>query len=141
MILPDVNVLVHAFREDSPGHLLVHEWFDEVLQSGAAFAVSPLVVSGFLRVVTHPRIFDPPTPLDVALEFVDGLLAQPGCVLVQPGPRHWAIFRRLIETSQAKGNHIADAWHAALAMESGCEWVSTDRDFSRFEGLRWRAPK
>lgn len=140
MILPDVNILVYAFRKDSPRHLEARGWLESVLSDGEAFAVSRLVLSGFLRVVTHPKVFDPPSPLADALQFVEALLAQPGCVPLGPGRRHWAIFVRLLQSADARGNLVADAWHAAVAMESGCEWVTTDRDFARFEGLRWRAP-
>jgi toxin-antitoxin system PIN domain toxin len=93
-----------------------------------------------MRVVTHPRVFRTPTPLDTALAFVAELRAQPNRVLVQPGARHWGIFERLCRESRARGNLVADAYLAALAIESGCEWVTTDRDYSRFAGLRWRHP-
>ena len=140
MILPDVNVLVYAFREDSPRHVEVRGWLDGVLASGEAFAVNHLVLAGFLRVVTHPKVFDPPTPRAEALQFVEALLAQPACVVIGPGTRHWSIFTRLLDAADARGNLVSDAWHAAVAIESGCEWITTDRDFARFEGLRWRPP-
>ena len=81
-----------------------------------------------------------PTPLPAALEFVDALKAQPNYVAIAPGNRHWGIFRRLCLESGVRGNLIPDAYLAALAIESGSEWISSDRDFSRFEGLRWRPP-
>jgi toxin-antitoxin system PIN domain toxin len=140
MILADVNVLVHAFREDAPRHAALRPWLEGVVRSESAFAVSELVLSGFLRVVTHPRVFNPPTPLAAALEFVEALRAQPNCVLVAPGDRHWSIFTRLCHEAEVRGNLVPDAYLAALAIESGCELVSTDRDFSRFAGLRWRPP-
>ena len=140
MILLDVNVLVDAFREDAPRHGTLRPWLESTIGSGGAFAVSHLVLSGFLRVVTHPRGFDPPTPLAAALEFAEALRAQPNCVSIAPGNRHWAIFRRLCLEAEARGNLIADAYLAALAVESGSEWISSDRDFSRFAGLRWRPP-
>ncbi len=140
MILLDVNVLVDAFREDAPRHATVRSWLESTIGSEGAFAVSDLVLSGFLRVVTHPRVFDPPTPLPAALEFAEALRAQPNCVSIAPGHRHWAIFRRLCLDGEARGNLIPDAYLAALAIESGSEWVSSDRDYSRFAGLRWRPP-
>jgi toxin-antitoxin system PIN domain toxin len=97
-------------------------------------------LSGFLRIVTHPRIFKPPTPLDIAVDFVAALRSQPNCVLLAPGPRHWTIFLQLCRSAQAHGNLIPDAYIAALAIESGSELISTDRDFSRFAGLQWRPP-
>lgn len=140
MILPDVNVLVYAFREDSPDHKQYSAWLDAVVRDNAAFALSELVLSGFVRVVTHPRVFVDPTPIGEALSFADALRAQPHAVLVQPGPRHWEIFSTIVSASSAKGNLIPDAYLAALAIESGCEWISTDGDFARFPGLRWRHP-
>jgi toxin-antitoxin system PIN domain toxin len=78
--------------------------------------------------------------LDRALAFADALRAQPNAVVVAPGDRHWGIFRQLCIGAGAKGNLVADAYLAALAIESGSEWITTDRDFSRFAGLRWRHP-
>jgi toxin-antitoxin system PIN domain toxin len=140
MILAEANVLVHAFREDAPRHAALRPWLEGVVRSESAFAVSELVLSGFLRVVTHPRVFNPPTPLAAALEFVEALRAQPNCVLVAPGERHWSIFTRICREAEVRGNLVPDAYLAALAIESGCDLVSTDRDFSRFAGLRWRPP-
>ena len=102
--------------------------------------MSDLVLSGFVRVVTHPRIFADPTPLDLALAFAGEVRDRPNCVSVAPGKRHWSIFAELCIASGAKGNLVADAWLAAVAIESGSEWITTDRDYSRFPGLRWRHP-
>lgn len=90
--------------------------------------------------MTHPRVFSPPTPIERALEFADALRGQPNCVVLAPGPRHWDIFTRLCRAVGAKGNLVPDAYLAALAIETGSEWVTTDRDYSRFPGLRWRHP-
>jgi toxin-antitoxin system PIN domain toxin len=140
MILPDGNVLIYACRADSPRHAEFNAWLTSCISGNEAFGVSELVLSGVLRVLTHPRVFSPPTPLDKALAFIDALRAQPNCVLVQPGPRHWGIFTQLCTKAGAKGNLVADAYHAALAIEHGCEWITTDLDYSRFRGLRWRHP-
>ena len=131
MILFDVNVLVAAHREDAPKHAETRNWLEDRISSESAFALSDLVLSGFLRVVTHPRVFDPPTPLDEALAFVETLRSLPNCVVVTPGPRHWNIFQRLCREVDATGNLIPDAFLAALAIETGSEWITTDRDFSR----------
>jgi uncharacterized protein len=140
VILADVNVLVYAFREESPRHAEYRDWLRGRIAEEAAFALSELVLSGTLRVLTHPRVFTPPTPLGEALAFVEALRAQPNVVLVHPGPRHWDVFTRLCTAAGAKGNLVADAYLAALAIEHGCEWITTDRDFARFPGLRWRHP-
>jgi toxin-antitoxin system PIN domain toxin len=97
-------------------------------------------LSGFVRVVMHPRIFIPPSSLEEALAFVGELRDRPNCVILAPGPRHWDLFVRLCRTAGAKGNLVPDAYHAALAIESGSEWITTDRGFGRFPGLRWRHP-
>lgn len=140
MRLPDVNVLVSAYREDAPGHARYHRWLQELVDSPEAFAASDLVLAGAVRILTHPRIFSPPTPIENALEYVEILRSEPNCVTVRPGDRHWEIFGDLCCAASAKGNLVADAYHAALAIEHGCEWITTDRDFARFPGLRWRHP-
>lgn len=98
------------------------------------------MLSGFLRIVTHPRIFTVPTPIEDAIDFVGALRGQPNCVPVEPGSRHWEIFVNLCRDGHAKGNLVPDAYLAALAIESGCVWITTDRDYARFPGLRWRHP-
>jgi uncharacterized protein len=140
LILPDVNVLLYAFRSDSPAHAAHRSWLQEVVNGDAAYGISPQVLSSVVRISTHPRIYAKPAKLDEALAFARVLLDQPNCSLVQPGARHWAIFESLCVASKVSGNLVQDAWLAALAIESGCEWITTDRDFARFTGLRWRAP-
>ncbi len=98
------------------------------------------MLSGFLRVVPHPRVFRDPTPQETAFAFAAELRERQNCVVVSPGDRHWAIFVRLCRTVGARGNLIPDAYLVALAIEAGTEWVTTDRDFARFPGLRWRHP-
>ncbi len=140
MILVDVNVLVHAFHEASPEHAAYRAWLTAIVERDEPFGVSELVLSGFVRVVTHHRVFDPPVPLEDALGFANALRNQPNAVVVSPGARHWATFERLCVQAGARGNLVADAYLAALAVESGSEWNTADRDFSRFPGLRWRHP-
>jgi toxin-antitoxin system PIN domain toxin len=140
VILPDVNILVYAFRADLPEHKAHRTWLRATLDSESRFAVSELVMSGFLRVVTNARIFVRPDPLGDALAFVDAIRSRPNCTVVRPGARHWPIFVRLCREANAKGPLVADAYHAALAIEAGCEWITTDRDYARFPDLRWRHP-
>jgi len=140
VILPDVNVLVYAFREDAPQHGRYRDWLRARVAAAEGFGLAELVLSGVLRVLTHPRIFAPPTPVSRALDYAEKLRTQPNAVLVQPGPRHWEIFTGLCARVDAKGTLIADAYLAALAIEHGCEWITTDRDFARFPELRWRHP-
>ena len=140
MLLFDVNVLVYAHRSDSPNHAAYLSWLESIVNSDEAYGIFDIVLSGFLRVVTHPRVFHPPSSLDAAVAFANELRKQTNCVLIAPGPRHWEIFTRLCQTAGAKGNLIPDTYLAALAIESGSEWITTDRGFSRFPGLKWRHP-
>jgi hypothetical protein len=105
-----------------------------------AFGLADIVLSGFLRVVTHPKVFRTPTPLDTGLEFVGVLRSRPNAVIISPGPRHWDIFTTLSAEARVKGNLVPDAYLAALAIESGSEWLTADKGFARFSGLRWRHP-
>ena len=140
MLLIDVNVLVYAYREDSPDHLNFKNWLTGLLGSEEIFGIASIVLSGFLRITTHPKIFDPPSSLEDALRFAEALRSQPNFWAVAPGPRHWQIFTQLCQATSARGNLIPDAYLAAMAIETDAEWVSTDRDFKIFPGLRWRHP-
>jgi toxin-antitoxin system PIN domain toxin len=102
--------------------------------------MSPQVLSSVVRICTHPRIFAQPDPAEDVLAYCDALLATPTASLIVPGERHWTIFAGLCDEARTAGNLVQDAWFAALAIESGCEWVTTDRDYARFPGLNWRAP-
>ena len=140
MILPDVNILVHAFRSDSPEHVRCRSWLDRLVNGDARYGMAPQVLSGMIRITTHPKVFVKPSSMDEVLRFCNILLAQSRCVVIQPGERHWEIFTRLCAEADARGNLVSDAWFAALAIESGCEWITLDRDYARFSGLRWRVP-
>jgi uncharacterized protein len=140
VILPDVNVLVHAFRSDSPDHDACRSWLDGVVNGEARYGMAPQVLSSVVRITTHPKIFVQPSGLGEVLRFCNILLVQPQCVVIQPGDRHWEIFTRLCTEADARGNLVPDAWFAALAIESGCQWITFDRDYARFSQLRWSVP-
>lgn len=140
MVLIDVNVLVYAHREDAHEHERYREWLESLANSPVPFAIADLAFAGFMRIVTHPQVFSPPSSLRQATAFVEALRAQANFVPITPGERHWGIFSALCEASGAKGNLIPDAYFAAMAIESGCEWITTDGDYARFPGLRWRHP-
>ncbi len=140
MILPDVNVLVHAFRADSSDHEVCRSWLDGVVNGDARYGLSPQVLSGLIRVVTHPKVFAQPSSTGEVIRFCEVLLEQPHCVVVRPGILHWSIFTRLCEAGDARGNLVMDAWFAALAVESGCRWITLDRDYARFAELEWGLP-
>jgi toxin-antitoxin system PIN domain toxin len=140
VILFDVNVLLNAHRSAQEHHPVARELLETVVNAPAPFAVSELVLSTFVRIATNPRAFALPTPLDQAFRLTDNLLRRPNARVVRPGERHWPIFQELCRRIQAQGALIADAEHAAVAIEHGCEWISFDRDFARFPDLRWRHP-
>jgi toxin-antitoxin system PIN domain toxin len=140
VILCDVNVLLYAFRADSERHDAYRGWLIERLASPENVGVSELVLSAMIRIATHPRVFVHPSTLEEALAFAEAIRSRPNAVPVAPGPRHWAIFRDLCERAQARGNLVLDAYFAAMAIESSCEWITTDRDYTRFPGLRWVHP-
>jgi hypothetical protein len=140
MILFDVNVLIYSHREDAADHTRYRQWPEAVLQGGQPYGISDQVFSSFHRIVTHPRIFTPPSPIRSALDFVRQVREQPNCSVVTPGSRHWQIFTDLCRSLSATGNLVPDVWFAALAIESDSEWITTDRDYERFPGLRWRHP-
>jgi len=140
LILPDVNVLVSAYREDAFAHERTKRWLEDRINGPSPFGVADRVLEGFIRVVTHPRVFNPPAELAAALEFVAVLVDRENCVRVAPGARQWSLFVDLAARTGAVGNSVADAWLAALAIESGSEWITWDRGFARYPGLKWSAP-
>ena len=140
MILPDVNVLIYAFRQDVAQHTMCNSWLTRIVASDAPFGISPLALSALVRVTTNPRSYRIPSTVDEAFTFCDYLRDQPNCQLVEPGERHWDIFKRLCIAADIRGPRVTDAWYAALAIEWGCEWITMDRDFARFPGLKWQVP-
>jgi hypothetical protein len=140
MFMPDVNVLVYAHRADLEGHQAYERWLTSLVDGDEPFALSALVAIGFVRVVTHPRFPDGPTPLPVALAAIEQLTGHPRCHGAIPGPTHVDDVVRLSRAVGATGKHVADAQHAAIAISEGATWVTRDADFSRFEphGLRWQ---
>jgi toxin-antitoxin system PIN domain toxin len=140
VILFDVNVLLNAHRVEQPDHEVARRLLERTVGDARPFALSELILSSFVRIATHRRVLKPPTPLRDALDFCDGLRSRPNARIVSPGARHWTLFTDLCRQADAVGNLATDAYLAALAIESGCEWVSFDRDFARFAGLSWRSP-
>jgi toxin-antitoxin system PIN domain toxin len=138
MQLPDVNVLIYAHREDAPEHDRYAAWLRALTESDEPFALADAVLASLLRIVTNPRIFDPATPMDTALAFCQRLVEWPRASLIAPSRRHWDLFVDLCR--DIKGPLVADAYIAALAIEHGCELITTDSAFARFRGLRWRHP-
>jgi toxin-antitoxin system PIN domain toxin len=140
MILPDVNVLIYALRKDVPQHAICRPWLKSVVESDVQFGVSTLALGAVVRITTNPHVHPTPTSVEEAIGFCDDLRQQPHCQLVEPGERHWDIFKQLCVTTGTRGPRVTDAWYAALAIEWGCEWITFDRDYARFPGLKWRTP-
>jgi toxin-antitoxin system PIN domain toxin len=140
MILPDVNVLIYAFRQDVPQHAICRPWLDRIIQSDTRFGVTPLALGAVVRITTNPRTYVTPSTIEEAFGFCEDLLGQPHCQVVEPGDRHWNIFRQLCVNTDTRGPRVTDAWFAALSIEWGCEWITLDRDYARFPGLKWQAP-
>lgn len=136
----DVNVLVYAHRQDLEEHGHHRSLLESFANDNEPLGLADVVVSGFLRVITNRRIFPAPTPPSVAWNMVDALLDAPAAVLVRPGQRHWELFTALVHDVDARGNDIADAYLAAYAVENNATWVSADRGFARFVGVRWLHP-
>jgi toxin-antitoxin system PIN domain toxin len=140
MLCVDVNVLVYAHRPESPRHDGYRSWLEGARRGVEPLGIPEMVQSGFVRVVTHPRVFKEPTPLDTALEFVEAVRGSPATVPIAPGERHWGIFTDLCRQLDARGNRVPDAFLAAMAIEQGATFVSADRGFAGFPGLRWIDP-
>ena len=140
VLLPDVNVLIYAHRAESPDHARYAEWLRALAEGDQPFALSELACSGFVRIVTNPRIWEEPTSLDDALGFVEELRRRSNVRPISHGPASWDIFARLCIAARASSSLVADAYLAALAIEHGCELATADGDFARFAGLRWRHP-
>ena len=136
----DVNILVFAHRPEASNHAEHRAWLDAARAASEPLGLSDVVASGFLRVATHPRVFKEPSPLAVAIDFVEALRGSPATIPVTAGDRHWEIFVDLCRRVGASGNTIPDAYLAALAIEHGAVWVTADRGFARFPGLRWEHP-
>lgn len=140
MLLLDVNVCVYAIRVDSDHHESYRRWVEETLTGDEPVGLSELVLSAVIRLLTNHRVFRQPSSTEQALTACRALRSAPAALPLRPGPRHWAIFESLCSDVGAKANAVPDAYHAALAIENGATWVTTDHGFARFSGLRWRLP-
>ena len=140
MLITDVNILVGAHRSVIDSHQQLRRWLEERLAGTEVFGVSELVLSAFLRLVTNHRIFLPPSPVASALSFCEVIRGAPASVIIRPGERHWSIFAELCRVTPARGNLVPDAYLAALAIENGATFVTRDRGFARFAGVRLADP-
>jgi toxin-antitoxin system PIN domain toxin len=140
MLLPDVNVLVYAHREDLAAHPVARGWLESALNGDEPVGLFNPTLASFLRIATNRRIFKTSTPASAALDFVETLRAAPMARPIDAGVSHWEIFVRLCRQANSAGDDIPDAYLAALAIENDCEFISTDAGFARFPGLKLRRP-
>jgi len=140
MILADANLLLYAYDEASPHHAAARSWLERSLSTGELFGLSWQTITAFIRIVTSPRAFSNPMSIEEAVRVIDDLLAHPVAVVLTPGERHWTIFQNYLVEGQAFGPLAMDAHMAALAVEHGAVLCTTDRDFTRFPGLKMLDP-
>lgn len=141
MIALDTNILVYARREEAPHHAAARALLERLAEGAEPWALPWPCVYEYLRVVTHPRVFDPPTRLEDALLDLESLLSSPSLLLLGEGPAHRAHMARAVREAAASGNLAHDAHIAALVVEHGVsELLTVDRDFARFPGVRTRDP-
>lgn len=141
MIAVDTNLLVYAHRGDSPWHVAAAAAVTRLAEGRAAWAIPWPCLHEFLAIVTHPRIYAPPTPLDKALAQVDAWLESPALAPLGEGPEHWSALRPLLAAGRVVGPQVHDARVAALCLDHGvAELWTADRDFGRFPDLAVRNP-
>jgi toxin-antitoxin system PIN domain toxin len=140
VILPDINLLLHAYNSESPVHPAARAWWEGLLNGTLPVGLAWAAVLGFIRIATHRQILANPLPVTVACEHARAWLAQPYVSVIDPGARHAEILFGLLESLGTAGNLTTDAHLAALAIEHQAELHSTDADFARFPGLRWVNP-
>jgi toxin-antitoxin system PIN domain toxin len=140
MIVPDINLLLHAYNTEAPAHTSARAWWEDLLNGTQPVGLAWAAMLGFVRLATHRQIMANPMPVDTACGHVRDWLAQPYVSILDPGPRHAEILFGLLQALGTAGNLTTDAHLAALAIEHQAELHSTDVDFGRFSGLRWKNP-
>lgn len=140
IVIPDTNILLYAYFAESPHHREAAAWLKELFNGTEAVGLAWQVLWGFLRIGTNPRVWNVPMPAGLACDLLREWLALPGVAPIEPGPRHQDLLKDLMERYGARGPLVSDAALAAIAIEHGATLASTDRDFSRFSGLRWIHP-
>ena len=141
MIIPDVNILVYAFRSDTPQHSSAKEWLEGVRRSPEPLGLPDTVLTGFLRVVTNRKIFSEPAEMPEALSFTSTLQQSPNCRTIHPSSAAWDRFAAFAaHDPYIVGNLVPDAWLASIAISSGARLATADAGFARFERLKWFNP-
>jgi toxin-antitoxin system PIN domain toxin len=140
VIIPDVNMLVHAYNSGSPVHGAARAWWEDLLNGTRPVGLAWVTILGFIRISTHRQILTRPLPVGQACDRARAWLARPYVAILQPGERHAEILFGLLEAVGSGANLTTDAHLAALAIDHQAELHSTDADFRRFKGLRWTNP-
>ena len=140
MIFIDANVLLYAYDEESPNHAVARSWLERTLSDDEEVRIPLVSVLAFIRIGSNPSVFRVPLDPGEAIKIVEGWLDRDGVELGLPTARHWAVLLRMIRGGQARGPLVMDAHVAAITAEHGGVLYTTDRDFARFEGLKFRNP-
>ena len=140
MILVDANLLLYAYHPRAAQHEKSRVWLERVLSGPDLVRFAWLTLWAFLRIATNPRVFERPLSASEAEAAISSWLAQPVADIIEPGERHWDILRGLLRDGQTTGPLVMDAVLAAIALEHGATLCTTDRDFSRFSGIKWINP-
>ena len=140
MILPDINLLIYAHNLAAPQHPKALAWWNRCLEGHEGVVLAWVVIQGFVRIATHPKIFENPMPVADALGRVEEWLTLPHVQVVHPSSSHFQIWSSLLKQLGSAGNLTTDAHLAALAIDRALTLHSSDADFSRFPGLKWKNP-
>jgi toxin-antitoxin system PIN domain toxin len=140
MIIPDINLLVYAYDNSVPAHRAAARWWEELLSAVTPVGIPHLVLFGFTRLITNPRVVSHPKSIAETASFVRSWIAQPNVQIIQPGDGHTDRVLDLLQQINAGGNLVSDAQLAALAIEHHAVLHTADADFLRFPGVRWFNP-
>jgi toxin-antitoxin system PIN domain toxin len=140
VILPEINLVIYAHNGAAARHAKALQWWNQCLQGHDAVVLAWVVVLGFVRIATHPKVFANPMPVQEALDRIEEWLSLPHIYVVHPSPLHFQIWSSLLKRLGSAASLTTDALLAALAIERGLILHTTDADFSRFPGLKWRNP-
>jgi toxin-antitoxin system PIN domain toxin len=140
MILIDANLLLYAYDPRAAEHDDSRTWFEATMSGVELVRFAWLTLWAFLRISTNPRVFEHPLSVAESEAIVSSWLAQPIAGILEPQERHWEILKRMLHSGQAAGPLVIDAMLAAIAVEHGATLCTTDRDFARFQELKWTNP-
>ena len=140
MILPDINLLIYAYNVRAPQHREALVWWNRCLEGHEGVALAWVVIQGFVRITTHPKVFEHPMTVGEAVGRVEEWLSRPHVQVLHPASTHFQTWSSLLKNLGSAGSLTTDAHLAALAMERALVLYSNDADFSRFPGLKWKNP-